>query len=142
MSSKAVRDAVGAYIEANWADTVIVGDENEFDEPPANLDPWLTYGFAAGPEDIRSIGAPGNNCTQEIGTVNITVLVASGRSTAEALTHAESVRTMMRGSKPISGLRFTTIDPPETSFPSRVQASSGNWFGYQVSCNYTYNYQA
>ena len=139
MSSKAVRDLVSAYLEANWGSTEIVGEENEFDEPPASLNPWLTYGFVAGPEDKLFIGT-GTGCYKEEGQVILTVMVASGTGSDAALAYAESVRSMMRGLQPGSGLRFTTVDPPETSFPSCVQASQGNFFGYQVVAHYIYDY--
>ena len=142
MSSKHVRDQFAAFINGNWTDTVIVGEENEFDSPPDNLDPWLTYGFLAEPENLRSIGAPGNNCRDEYGQTMVTVFVASGSSSAQALTYAESVRTMMRTADLGSGLRVVTVDAPETSFPSRVDASMGNFFGYQVAVHYHYQYSA
>ena len=141
MSSKVVRDAFETYINNNWVATVIVGEENEFESPPDNLDPWLTFGFLSGPEDKRSIGGD-DSCYQETGQVIITVFVASGTGTQDALTYAESVRTMMRAYPRSAGIRVITVDPPETSFPSRVNASSGNFFGYQVVANYTYDYTA
>ena len=142
MSSKYVRDQAEAFIKANWTDTVIVGDENEFDSPPDNLDPWLIYGFDSMPETVSSIGAPGNNCREEIGSITLTVFVASGKGSEQALTYAESARTMMRTADLGSGLRIDTVDAPETSFPSRVDASQGNFFGYQVVVHYFYNYSA
>ena len=142
MSSKFVRDEIKAFLDANWVDTPIVGEENEFDSPPDNLDPWLTYGFLAEPENQQSIGAPGNNCREEYGMTNITVFVASGSGSETALTYAESVRDLMRTAALGSGLRITTVDAPETAFPSRVDASQGNFFGYQVAAHYHYQYSA
>lgn len=142
MSSKHVRDEFEAFINSNWVDTVIVGEENEFDSPPGNLNPWLTYGFLAEPENLQSIGAPGNNCREEYGEARVTVFVASGTGSAQALTYAESVRTMMRTADLGSGLRVVTVDAPETSFPSRVDASQGNFFGYSVAVRYHYQYSA
>lgn len=142
MSSKIVRDLVEAQLKSYWKATPIHGEENEFEEPPALLEPWLTYGFSSSGEQKLSIGAPGSNCFEEIGTTHITVFVPSGTGSSLALQHAESIRTMMRGLSLGSGLTFTTIDPPDTSFPSRVQSSVGNWFGYTVACHYLYNYSA
>jgi hypothetical protein len=142
MSSKFVRDEIKAFLDANWTDTPIVGEENEFDSPPDNLDPWLTYGFLAEPENPVSIGAPSSNCKEEYGQIHITVFVASGSGSDAALTYAESVRTMMRTANLGSGLRVVAVDAPETAFPSRVDASQGNFFGYQVVVNYHYQYSA
>ena len=139
MSSKIIRDRVTAYLNANWADTSIHGEDNVIDDPPANLDPWLSYSFFATPEERKSIGIPGGNCTEERGEVLITVYVPSGTGHTQALTYAEKVRTLMRGLQ-LGDLRFTTVDAPDTTFPSRVQASHGNWFGYQVVAYYVYNY--
>lgn len=139
MSSKIVRDAVAAHLNTTWTDTTIHGEDNVIDEPPATLIPWLSYSFFASPERVMSIGIPGANCTEENGEVALTVYVASGSGHDTALTLAEKVRTMMRGLK-LGNVRFTTVDPPNTSFPSRVQASHGNWFGYQVVAYYVYNY--
>jgi len=139
MSSKYVRDQVKAFLDANWVATIIAGAENEFEEPPGSLVPWLTYGFGAEGEQQMSIGNPGGNCFEEPGEVRVTVFVASGTGIEEALTYAESVRTMFRGVQ-LGQVRFTTVDPPDTSFPSSVQSSMGNWFGYQVVARYVYNY--
>lgn len=139
MSSKVVRDAAESYIKANWATTAITAEENLFDDPPANLDPWLTYTFNSIGERRISIGS-GKSCYEEEGEIVVTVFVASGKGTSDALTYAESARTMMRGFSPVAGLRVTEVDPPETAFPSMVQSSEGNFFGYQVVARYTYNY--
>ena len=142
MSSKHVRDGMKSFIEANWATTAIVGDENEFDSPPDDLQPWLTYGFDAQPEQVHSIGQPGNNCRSEDGDIRVTVFVASGTGSDVALGYAEQVRTLMRTADLGSGIRVESVDAPETTFPSRVAASSGNYFGYSVVANYVYNYSA
>jgi len=142
MSSKQVRDLVKAHLAASWTATPIHGEENEFEEPPSTLDPWMTYGFLSSGEIKRSIGAPGSNCFTEEGTLFVTVYVPSGTGSNVALGHAEALRVMMRGLTLSGGLRFTTIDPPETTFPSRVQSSVGNWFGYSVACHYIYDYSA
>ncbi|MBW1672130.1 MAG: hypothetical protein JRJ45_00540 [Deltaproteobacteria bacterium] len=141
MSSKFVRDAVKAFLDANWGSTTIAGEENEFDDPPEDLAPWLTYGFISSGESKLSIGSS-VSCYLEEGQVIITVFVASGTGSSVALGYAESVRALMRSASFPGGLRFTTVDPPETAFPSQVNASSGNFFGYQVAAQYTYNYSA
>ena len=142
MSSKQVRDLTKAHLVATWTATPIHGEENEFEEPPSTLEPWMTYGFLSSGELKKSIGAPGSNCFEESGTVFITVYVPSGTGSNSALGYAETLRGMMRGLTLGHGLRFTTIDPPETTFPSRVQSSVGNWFGYSVACHYIYDYSA
>lgn len=141
MSSKIVRDKVVAYLKANWTLTVMAGAENEIDNPPANLDPWLSVGFQGFDERVASIGSPLKQCLREEGMVYINVWVASGRGHDSALTFAEAARTMFRRLDLGDGLRFTTVDPPSTAIPSQAQSSSGNAFAYQVNASYIYDHQ-
>lgn len=140
MSSQTVRSKVESYLQANWVDTIFAGAENEIDEPPANLDPWLSVGYKSFGEEMKSIGNPGSMCHQERGLVYFNVWVASGRSTATALTLAESIRNLMRHQDLGDGVRLLTAAPPDTGIPSQTNSSSGNWFAYQISVDYRYDY--
>lgn len=134
MSSKVVRDKIKAYLASNWVATVIAGEENEVDNPPDTLDPWLVYGFSTFGEEAASIGA---GCFREAGTIEFMIYVASGRSTDTGLTHAETLRDMFRDLNLGDGVRCFTAGPPD-SFGA---TSDGNWFGFQVDAAYTYDYQ-
>lgn len=140
MSSKTVRTKVESYLQANWVDTVIAGEENDISSPPANLDPWLSYGFKPFGEEVKSIGSPGAMCYEERGLIYFNVWVASGRSTATALTHAESIRNLMRYQDLGNGVRLLVAAPPDVGIPSQTNSSAGNWFAYQVVVDYRYNY--
>lgn len=132
--SKAVRDKVKAYLTANWSATVVAGAENAVDNPPTNLDPWLSYGFNTFGEVAQSVGA---GCFRDEGIIEFYVYVPSGRSIDTGLTHAEAVRTMFRNLDLGDGVRCTTASPPE----SQVATSDGNWFMFQVDVDYSYDYQ-
>lgn len=142
MSSKVVRDAVEAHIRTNWlaSDAAIAGEINSIDEPPANLDPWLSFDFDAYAETEMSLGDPGNNCHREEGICSINVWIASGSGPDVALTLAEKARVMMRHKSLGNGVRTTTASPPETGIPSQTNSSRGNFFAFQTSVNYIYDY--
>lgn len=139
MSSKYVRDQMDAYLAANWSATVIVDAENEFSDPPANLDPWLTVMYLGGSEQQPCLGPLATVRKREVGSINLIVFVASGTGTDVALDYAEQVRVLVRGVD-INGVRMLTVDPPDTAIPSQAQSSQGNFFGYAVSAQYEYDY--
>lgn len=133
MSSKVVRDKVIAYLDANWVDTIIAGEENVVDSPPDNLDPWLTYDF----ESFDEIHLNYTHCNYtEVGTIVFTVWVSSGSGTESGVEFAESVRTMFRGLDLLDGVRCRNANSPETYGLS----SDGNYFGVEVDVNYEYFY--
>ena len=139
MSSKYVRDQVKAYVEANWTDTVIIDAENIFTDPPKNLDPWLTMRFDSLPEEAPCLGPRPLVRKREIGSVTLVVMVQSGTGSDVALQYAEDVRDMIRG-QDINGVYLKGADAPNTSIPSQAQSSLGNFFGYEVVCDYEYDH--
>ena len=142
MSSVTLRDKVAAYLAANWTETVIAGLENEIDSPPDDLAPWLSYSFHSFGETPTSIGSVPQQCLRDTGFVYFNVWVASGRGGDAALDYAEAVRSMFRHLNLGDGVRFTTVSPPEVGIPSQAQASSGNYYSYQVNASYIYDYKA
>lgn len=139
MSSKYVRDAVTAYLAANWTETEIVDSENQYAELPQNLAPWLTVFYQQGSEETPCLGDRKIVRKREVGLIQIIVYVSSGVGTEVALQYAEDARTMMRGLD-ITGVRFQGIDPPEAAIPSQAQSSEGNYFGFAVACPYYYDF--
>lgn len=139
MSSKYVRDVIKDYLESNWTDTVIIDTENIFSSPPPGLDPWMGLMFAGGVETRPCLGALDVTRKRELGTIQFIVFVASGTGTDVALTYAERIRDLIRG-KNLSGVEMQTVDPPDTAIPAQAQSSSGNFYGYSVSCDYEYDY--
>ena len=144
MSSKHVRQAIQDYLEANWTATPIVDSENQYQDLPINLQPWITVVYLSANEQKQSIGAPGNNCYRESGGCQFIAFVASGTGTDVALQYAEALRTMIRtaGAQGINGVRFWEVDPPDTAIPSEVKSSEGNYFGYAVFGGYEYDFYA
>ena len=140
MSSKYVRDEVRGFIESQWTATAIVEAENVFDQqPPPNLQPWLTMLFSGGIEEHPCLGDITVTRKRELGTIQFIVFVASGTGTDTALTYAETIRTLIRGQN-LNGVRLRNADPPDTAIPSQVQSSAGNYYGYSVSCDYEYDF--
>lgn len=142
MSSKVVREKICAYLGSNWIATPILGDENEVDAPPEDLDPWLSYGFQGFNEVVTAVGSPVKQCLRESGMINFNVWVPSGRGIDTALSHAETLRGMFRNLNLGDGVRTTVAYPPEVGIPSQIEASTGNWFAFQVSVEYVYDYQS
>lgn len=139
MSSLFVRQQVDAYLEANWTATAIVDAENEHADLPVNLAPWLTVLYQAGVERAPCLGNLAAVRKREVGTIQFIVYVGSGTGSDVALQYAEDVRNLIRGQN-MNGVRFTTVDPPETAIPSQAQSSQGNYFGYAVAAQYEYDF--
>ena len=144
MSSKYVRDAVDAYLAANWALTRIVDVDNLFNTLEVSGDPleeWVTVGYDEAVESQASIGSPGSQRWREEGGIGFVAFVPSGSGTDRALTLAEALRNLFRGKRIDDGaggpaITFRSVDPPNTVLPSAVDASSGAWYGFAVSATY------
>ena len=142
MSSLVVRQKIAAYLTANWVLSPVAGEENEINDPPNTLEPWLSYGFAGNKEELISIGSAPTRCYRESGTIYFNAWVASGTGGNIALTHAEAIRDMMRHLDLGDGVRLGVARSPSTAIPSQTDSSKGNYFAYAVLVEYDYDYKA
>jgi hypothetical protein len=140
MSSKPVRDAVTAYLAANWLTTPIVDVSNVFPTPPS-LEPWIAVQFVTGSEEQASLGAPGNNLYRESGTLFLHVIVPAGTGDALCLEYAETLRTLFRSAR-FDGVHCLGADPPNTEPGASVVGDDGAWFGASFAVDYEYDITA
>lgn len=138
MSSKHVRDTVWAYLNANWVASPVVDLLNGAEALPVIPAAFVSVRFPPATEQQASVGAPGDNRWREYGSIVLIAYAPSGTGTSTILTHTEALRALFRGLQN-SNVTFRAASPADTTLPSRVDASEGNYFGFGVNVDYIYD---
>jgi len=137
MSSKYVRDQAKAHLVA-WGVLPVKDYSNLGGDLPDPPDYFVTIRFPGAVEDQGSTGAPGDNLWREIGVFNVIVYAPSGVGDDQLLDYVEQLRVYFRGKK-LGEVQCQEADPPDTTFPSSVNASLGNFIGYGTMISYMYD---
>ena len=106
MSSLTAYEAVRNHLEANWTDTPLVFENEEW-PLPRNTNTFVFVEIFGDSYEQISIGADPQTTNQwrEYGQVLVHVLVPGGEGTRKAREHAKTIVDLFRG-RDIGGLRF------------------------------------
>lgn len=130
MASKAVEDAVDAYLASNWTRCPIL-KENEQGEAPTDGSPFLILQFPV--SDVRRSDV-GRKRYREEGGFRIVINVERGFGTATMRQWGEELAVLFRD---------VAIGPVHCRVPTEPftddQSDQGNYFQGSLICPYTYN---
>lgn len=135
MSSKLVKDAFNAYLQANWTDTDIVEVENVYVDQPVDAD-WVAVQY---PGAYISNAAITNHCWREEGQIVVSLTGVTGTGTTSLDTHFENLLVLLMG-QDISGVQVRGVSTPTYAFEERRQENeSGNAYRYLITVDYYYD---
>lgn len=133
MSSKSVKDAVEARLQANWTATPIVRPD-EVAGGPADGSAYVTVEYPVAREDQITIGAPGANVFRESGAFRIVLNSPSGEGADQSLARIEQLRAIFRG-RQFSGV---TTFAPSPGLINRANYQAGR-FVMSFACPYYFD---
>lgn len=104
MPSKAVSDAVDAYLTANFSTRPVYAFNGSAMDPPPDGGTYVQVQYPIALEEQMSIGDPENNWFREEGAIRIVITAQSAAGTGETLTVADELRGLFRN-KRFDGVR-------------------------------------
>ena len=130
---KTTRELFKALIDIEWAETPIIAEENDQDQPPDDLRPFVTISYFTMGEEPASIGA---GCYRAEGINTLRAWIASGTDYDVGIQLIEKLRDLYRSRYLTDGLRLTTASPAEPD----ADGSDGNWYSYKTEIGYIHEY--
>jgi hypothetical protein len=131
MASKAVEDAIDAYLAANWSDPPII-DENEQGETPTDGSPFLVIQYPASNVERLSIS---NRLYRETGGFRIVINVERGSGKERIKEVGEALADLFRDQK-IGVVNCLVPTEPFTDNDS----DQGNFFTGAMVVPFTYEF--
>jgi len=95
MASQPVKDAVAAFLAANWTTLPVVGINNQ-DVTPADGSAWLQVQYPVGKEDFIGMAAVGSRTFREEGAVRFVIAVPRAVGDGQAGAWIETLRDLFR----------------------------------------------
>ena len=128
MASPVVYDAVRAYLEANYASTLLLFENERTDTPPG---PWVLIEFISTTYAQQSLGAGSQaaNRWDEDGTFFAHVVVPGGSGVRDAFSYARIIADLFRGLTLVNG----NLEFMDVVVGYGESQDEGNW--YRVSVN-------
>ena len=135
MPSKAVSDAVDAYLAANFS-TRPVYAVNEQMDPPPDGGSYVQVQYPIALELQQSIGAPGANWFREEGAIRFVIVAPAGSGSGSAMTLADELRGLFRN-KRFDGVRTYEAQPvtidDQSDQPGSFVASFAVAYEYDIT---------
>ena len=123
--------AMTSFFHAAWVDTapVIWGDDDDTAKP--NNEPWLRFNARHVDGDQVSMGAPGANRFEAVGTVTIQIFQPSGKEGLEAQAIADAVLGIYKGASS-GGVHYSRVRANE------VGNDGHGWYQINVLADFRY----
>lgn len=131
MASKAVMDAIGAYVAAGWDAAPIYGPNTQ-SKPPTGRTPFVMMQFPVSGAERVGLG----RIFQEDGAVRFVVHVAVGSGVDQALIWADELAELLR-ERSFDGVQTWTPSPP--TFDDRNE--DGGWYRVSVAVPFTRTFE-
>lgn len=133
MASKAVVDAVNAYLAANWTALPVIGPNPPSNARPSGRGSFVAVQYPVANREQITVGAPGQNVLREEGAIRLVVHVNVGEGVDQALTRADELSALFTN-KRFSGVETFAASPG--AFDDRNEDSGY----YRVSLVVPYTY--
>lgn len=132
MARLAVYDAVLNRLAAQWTQTPVVEWDEVDRQLRSTLESFLAVEFVSAPSMAMSIGAPGDNYYEDLGTISFYLFSPSGSDKREALQLLDDVSILFRGQQ------FDGVTCKAPSAPQTARSPSGSWQASVTNTPYYY----
>lgn len=134
MSSPDVYDKLETFLKAEWSDTPLVFENEEWPLDEGDPAAFVYVEIFGNFYSQELLGDPGNNLWRETGTMQLHVMVPNTTGTRIARTHAKALVSLFKEAE-VDGVRFRemSIGAGEPGMPS------GNYFPMTATVDWEFD---